>query len=91
MFETRLTRIVQPKREKVTGGWRKPYKEEHHNMYSPPDIIRAINSRMTTWTGHVACIRDEKFVQNFSLIPDGKRQLGRPRHRWKKMSNWILK
>jgi hypothetical protein len=40
-----LRRIFGPKRDEVTGEWRKLYNEELHNLYSPPDIIRHIKSR----------------------------------------------
>jgi hypothetical protein len=44
--EHRLRRIFGPKRDKVTGGWRKLHTEELHNFYSSPSIIRMIKSRM---------------------------------------------
>jgi hypothetical protein len=40
-----LRRIFGPKRDEVTGGWRKLHNEELHNLYSSPDIIRIIKSR----------------------------------------------
>jgi hypothetical protein len=43
-----------PKRDEVTGGWRKLHNEELHNLYSPPSIIRMIKSRRMRWEGHVA-------------------------------------
>jgi hypothetical protein len=45
-----------PKRDEVTGGWRKLYDEELHDLYSSPNnnIIGMIKSRSMTWTGHVA-------------------------------------
>jgi hypothetical protein len=46
MFENRvLRRIFGPKRDEVTGNWRKLHNEELHNVYSSPNIIRMINSR----------------------------------------------
>jgi hypothetical protein len=54
VFENRVLRIFGPKRDRVTGGWRKLYKEELHNLYSSPSIIRIINSRRMRWAGHVA-------------------------------------
>jgi hypothetical protein len=46
VFENRvLRRIFGPKRDRVTGGWRKLYNEELHNLYSSPCIIGMINSR----------------------------------------------
>jgi hypothetical protein len=46
VFENRvLRRIFGPKRDGVTGGWRKLYNEELHNLYSTPSIIRIMKSR----------------------------------------------
>jgi hypothetical protein len=45
VFENRELRIFGPKRDGVTGGWRKLYNEELHNLYSSPSIIRIIKSR----------------------------------------------
>jgi hypothetical protein len=46
LFEKRLLRIFGPKRDEVTGGWRKLHKGDLHNLYSLPSIIRMIKSRM---------------------------------------------
>jgi hypothetical protein len=55
MFENRvLRRIFGPKRDEVTGEWRKLHNEELHNLYSSPNIIRMIKSRRIRWAGHVA-------------------------------------
>jgi hypothetical protein len=46
VFENRvLRRIFGPKRDEVTGEWRKVDNEELHNLYSSPNIIRQIKSR----------------------------------------------
>jgi hypothetical protein len=42
-----------PKRDEVTGGWRKLHNEELHSLYSSPSIIRMIKSRRIRWAGHV--------------------------------------
>jgi hypothetical protein len=55
VFENRvLRRIFGPKRDEMTGGWRKLHNEELHDLYSSPSIIRIIKSRRMRWTGHVA-------------------------------------
>jgi hypothetical protein len=54
VFENRvLRRIFGPKRDEVTGDWRKLHNEELHNLYYSPYIIRMIKSRRMRWTGHV--------------------------------------
>jgi hypothetical protein len=55
VFENRvLRRIFGPKRDEVTGEWRKSHNEELHNLFSSPDIIRQVKSRRMRWAGHVA-------------------------------------
>jgi hypothetical protein len=52
VFENRvLRRIFGPKRDEVTGGWRKLHNEEVHNLYSSPSMIRMIKSRRMRWEG----------------------------------------
>jgi hypothetical protein len=55
VFENRvLRRIFGPKRDEVTGEWRRLYNEELNDLYSSPNIIRVIKSRRIRWVGHVA-------------------------------------
>jgi hypothetical protein len=84
VFENRvLRRIFGPKRDEVTGEWRKLHKEELHNLYSSPDIIRQVKSRRMRWAGHVARMGEERNVYKVLVgKPEGKRPLGRPRRRW---------
>jgi hypothetical protein len=49
-----VRRISGPKRDQVTGGWRKLHKEELHNLYFSPSIIRLIKSRRMRWARYVA-------------------------------------
>jgi hypothetical protein len=83
VFENRvLRRIFGPKRDEVTGEWRKLHSEELHNLYSSPDIIRQVKSRRMRWAGYVACTGEERKVYKvLAGKPEGKRPLGRPRHR----------
>jgi hypothetical protein len=53
MDNTVLRRAFGPKRDEVTGDWRKLHNEELHNLYSSPSIIRMIKSRRISWAGHV--------------------------------------
>jgi hypothetical protein len=55
VFENRvLRRIFGPRRDEVTGEWRKLHNEELHDLYSSPSIIRIMKSRRMRWAGHVA-------------------------------------
>ena len=55
VFENRvLRRIFGPKRDGVTGEWRKLHNEELNDLYSSPNIVRVIKSRRMRWAGHVA-------------------------------------
>jgi hypothetical protein len=55
VFENRmLRRIFGPKRDEVTGEWRKLNDKELHDLYFSPSIIRTIKSRRMRWAGHVA-------------------------------------
>jgi hypothetical protein len=55
VFENRvLRRIFGPKRDEVTGEWRKLHNKELHDLYTSPSIVRIIKSRSMRWAGHVA-------------------------------------
>jgi hypothetical protein len=84
VFENRmLRRILGPKRDEVTGGWRKLHNEELH-LYSSPSIIRVIKARRMRWVGHVVRMGEVRGAYNILVgKPEGRRPLGRPRHRWK--------
>jgi hypothetical protein len=57
VFENRvLRRIFGPKRDGVTGEWRKLHNDELNYLYSSPNIVRVIKSRRMRWAGHVARI-----------------------------------
>jgi hypothetical protein len=78
-----LRRIFGPKKDEVTGEWRKFHNEELHNLYSSPDIIRQVKSRRMWWAGHVARMGEE--IKVYKVLvgkPEGRKPLGRPRCRW---------
>jgi hypothetical protein len=83
VFENRvLRRIFGLERDEVTGQWRKLHDGELHNLYSPPAIIRQINSRRMRWAQYVAHVGEQRNA-NRVLVgkPEGKRPLERARHR----------
>jgi hypothetical protein len=84
VFENRvLRRIFGPKRDEVTGRWRKLHNEELYNLYSSPSIIRTIKSRRMRWAGHVARIWMNRNAYRILVgKPEGKRSLGRRRRTW---------
>jgi hypothetical protein len=84
VFENRVLRtIFGPKRDEVTGEWRKLHNEELHILYSSPNIIRQIKSRRMRWAGNVIRMGKERNMYRVLMgKPEGKRPLGRQRRRW---------
>jgi hypothetical protein len=78
-----LRRIFGPKRDEVTGEWRRLHNKELYALYSSPNIIRVMKSRKQRWAGHVARMGERKGAYR-ALVgkPEGRRPLGRPRRRW---------
>jgi hypothetical protein len=71
-----------PKRDEVTGKWRKLHNEELHDLYSSPSIIRIMKARRMRWAGNVARMAEKR--NTYRLLagkPEGRRPLGRPRRR----------
>ena len=78
-----LRRVFGPKRDEVTGKWRKLHKEELRDLYSLPNIVRVVKSRRMSWAGHVARMGEGRVVHRVLVGKlDGKRPLGWPRRRW---------
>jgi hypothetical protein len=86
VFENRvLKRIFGPKRDEVTGEWRKLHSEELHNIYSshPQISLGKSKSRRMRWAGHVAHMGEDRKVYKVLVgKAEGKRPLGRPMHSW---------
>ena len=84
MFENRvLRRIFRPKRDGVTGEWRKLHNERLNDLYASLNIVRVIKSRRMRWAGHVARMGMSRGICRVLVVkPERQRPLGRPRHRW---------
>jgi hypothetical protein len=77
-----LRKIFVPKKDEDIS-WRKLHNDELHSLYSSQNIVRVIKSRRMRWAGHVARMRERRGVYRIlGGRPEGKRPLGRPRHRW---------
>jgi hypothetical protein len=78
-----LRRIFGPKRDEVTGEWRKLHIEELRDLYSSSSIIRIIKSTRMRWAGHIARMGEKRKAYRLLVgKPEGRRPLGRPRRRW---------
>jgi hypothetical protein len=63
VFENRvLRRVFEPRRDEVTGEWRKLHNEELNDLYSLPNIMRVVKSRIR-WAGHVARMEEKRGAQ----------------------------
>ena len=84
VFENRVSRkVFGPKRDKVTGEWRKLRNEELNDLYSLPNIVRVVKSRRMRWAGHVARMGEDRGVHRVLVgKPERKSPLRRPRRRW---------
>jgi hypothetical protein len=78
-----LRRIFGPKRDEVTGGWRKLHNEELHGLYSSPSTVRVNKARRMRWAGYAARMGEVRGAYNILVgRPKGRRQLGRHRRKW---------
>jgi len=77
-----LRKIFRPKRDEVTGEWRKLHNEELNDLYSLPNIVRVVKSRQMRWARQVVRMGEDRGVHRVLVgKPEGKRPLGRPRRR----------
>jgi hypothetical protein len=84
VFENRVLRkVFGPKRDEVTGKWRKMHNEELNDLYSLPSIVWVVKLRRMRWAGHVARMGEERGVHRVLVGKfEGKRSLGRSRRSW---------
>jgi len=92
VFENRvLRRIFGPKRDEVTGEWRKIYNEELKDLYTSPNIFRVIKSIRMRWEERVARMVERRGVYRVLVgKPEGKRPLGRPSVDGRIILRWIF-
>jgi hypothetical protein len=82
LFENRVLRMLELKRDEVIREWRKLHNGELNDLYSSPNIVRVIESRIMRRAGRVACMEERRGVHGVLVgKPEGKRPLRRPRHR----------
>ena len=80
---TENRRTFGPQSNEVTVEWTRLHNEELNDPYFSPNIIWVIKSRRMRWARHIASIGDRRCAQRVLVgKPEGKRPLGRPRHRW---------
>jgi len=87
-----LRRIFGPKRDDVTGEWRKLHNEELNDLYSSSEFCRVVKSRRMRWTEYVTHMKESRGVYRVLIgKPEGKRPLVRPRHRCGIILIWIFR
>jgi len=85
-----LRRIFGPRRDEVTGEWRRLHNEELNGLYTSPNIVWVIKLRRMSWAGHVAHMGEERGVYRVLVGKlEGSRPLGRPRCSWVDNIGWI--
>jgi len=84
VFEYRvLRRIFRPKREELTGEWRKLHNEELNDPYFSPNFVRLVKWRRMGWVWRAARMGERRGVYMVLVRkPEGKRPMGKPRLRW---------
>ena len=93
VFENRvLRRVFGPKRDQVTGEWRKLHNEELSDLYPLPNTVRVVKSRRMRWAGHVARMGEGRGVHKVLVgKPEGKRPLGDPDADGRIILRWIFR
>jgi hypothetical protein len=77
-----LRRVFGPRRDEVTGEWRKLHNDELNDLYSLPNTVRVVKSRRMRWAGHVARMGEGRGVHRVLVgKPEKRRPLERPRRR----------
>jgi len=93
VFETRvMMKVFGPKRDEVTGEWRKLHNEELNDLYCSPNIVCTIKLRRMRWAGHVARMWERRGVYRVLVgKPEGKRPLEDPGADGKIILRWVFR
>ena len=80
VFENSVSRkIFGPKRDEVTGEWRKQHNEELNDLYSLPNVLRVMKLRRMKWARHVACMGGKRGVYRVLVgRPEGRSPFAGP-------------
>jgi hypothetical protein len=82
VFANSVLRIFGRKRDEVTGEWKKLHNEKLIDLYSSPNIIRVIKSRIIRWAWRVARVGERRYsYRAWVATPEEKRPLVRPGYR----------
>jgi hypothetical protein len=93
VFENKvLRRIFGPKRDEVTGEWRRLHNKELYALFSSPNIILVIKTLRLRWAGHAARMGERRGAYR-ALVgkPEGRRPLERPRRRCEDNIKMVLR
>jgi hypothetical protein len=82
-----LKRILGPRRDEVTRGWKTLHNEELHNPYFSPDIIRMIKLRRLRWTGHIVRMGEEECMHIGHWLESQKE---RDHYEYENVGGWII-
>jgi len=66
--------LILPRRDDVTGEWRRLHNAELNDLYSSPNIVPVIKSRRVRWAGHVARMGEERGVYRFLVGKTGGKE-----------------
>jgi hypothetical protein len=87
-----LKRIFGPRKDEVIGEWRKLCSEERNDLYCSPITVWVMKSRRLRWAGYVACMGKRRIAYRVLVgKTEGRRPLGRPRHRWVDNVRWFFR
>jgi len=93
LFENRVLRkIFEPMRDETTKEWRRLHNEKLYDLYSSPNIVRTITSRIMRCAGYVARMEEKRGAYRILVgKPEGNRPLERLRRGWEIILKWVFR